>query len=563
MVAANVQNLRIGDVLKESGYVDEAQVSQALAYQREHKGVRLGNALIELGFISETQMLEALAKRLNVEKVSIGALQIDQDAVAKIPRPIAEKYCMLAVMVKEGRLVVVMNDPLNLYAVEDVRQLTGMDLEITLCETEPLKKAIQYYYAEVNAREAAKKANNATGAQEDSGVQELTVEEGDDDTPVINLLNSLLRRAYSTQTSDIHIEPYENKTMVRMRIDGVLVEYVTLQKSLHNSLIARIKIMSELDIAERRIPQDGHFRIKVDDNWLNIRVSLIPTVFGEKAVLRLLAGNTHIDYVDSYGMSPESYARFAKMLESPNGMIYLTGPTGSGKSTTLYMVLEQMSKRAVNISTIEDPVEKNVARINQMQVNNLAGLTFESGLRALLRQYPDIIMIGETRDSETASIAARAAITGHLVFSTLHTNDAAGSVMRLEDMGLERYMVASSLVGIVAQRLMRKVCPHCSTWEAPTWEEQQYLGIDIERVRRPKGCSMCNFTGYSGRIGIHEVLYVDKELRRMITAGTSTDAIKDYACTKQGMKTLKECGAELVKQGISTVEELRRVAYYE
>ena len=227
------------------------------------------------------------------------------------------------------------------------------------------------------------------------------------------------------------------------------------------------------------------------------------------------------------------------------------------------MVLEQMSKRAVNISTIEDPVEKNVARINQMQVNNLAGLTFESGLRALLRQDPDIIMIGETRDSETASIAARAAITGHLVFSTLHTNDAAGSVMRLEDMGLERYMVASSLVGIVAQRLMRKVCPHCSTWEAPTWEEQQYLGIDIERVRRPKGCSMCNFTGYSGRIGIHEVLYVDKELRRMITAGTSTDAIKDYACTKQGMKTLKECGAELVKQGISTVEELRRVAYYE
>ena len=563
-IAANLKNLRMGDVLRESGYVTDAQIEQALAYQKQHADVRLGDALIGLGFLSETQMLEALARRLNLRKVDLGQVAVDPAAVEKIPQQLAVRYCMLAVAVRQDRLAVVVNDPLDLYGMEDVRQVTGMDLDVALSEKAPLQEAIRYYYAEVNARSAAKKANSAqAGETPGTGPEELTLEEGEGDTPVIQLLNSLLQRAYRTQTSDIHIEPYEEKTLVRMRIDGTLVEYVTLQRSLHASLIARIKIMAELDIAERRVPQDGHFRVKVDDNWLNVRVSVIPTVFGEKAVLRLLASNARIDYVESYGMNPESYEKFCRMLESPNGMIYLTGPTGSGKSTTLYMVLEQMSHRPVNISTIEDPVEKNVPRINQMQVNNLAGLTFESGLRALLRQDPDVLMIGETRDAETAQIAARAAITGHLVFSTLHTNDAASSVMRLEDMGLERYMVASSLVGIVAQRLMRKVCPHCSTWEAPTAEEQQLLGPDTARVRRAKGCAQCNFTGYSGRIAIHEILYVDKEIRRMINEGTTTDALKDYAVRTQHMRTLKDCAAELVRQGTSTTDELKKVAFYE
>jgi type IV pilus assembly protein PilB len=561
VTAANIRNVRIGDVLKEYGYITDEQLEQALVYQKTHEGVRLGGALIALGLITESQMLEALAKRLDLKKVDLQQITIDPAAVAKIPQQLAEKYCIMAVSEQQGRLVVVMNDPLNLYATEDVHQLTGMDLILTLSETEPLKKAIHYYYAEVSAREAAKKANDAK--MEQAPVEELTLEAGDDDTPVINLLNSLLRRAYSTHTSDIHIEPYEEKTMVRMRIDGTLVEYVTLQRSLHASLIARIKIMAELDIAERRIPQDGHFRVKIDNTWLNIRVSLIPTVFGEKAVLRLLASNVQIDYASCFGMNDESYARFSHMLESPNGMLYLTGPTGSGKSTTLYMVLEQLSKKQVNISTIEDPVEKNVPHINQMQVNHQTGLTFESGLRALLRQDPDVIMIGETRDNETAEIAARAAITGHLVLSTLHTNDAVSSVMRLEDMGLEKYMVASSLVGVVAQRLMRKVCPHCSTLEAPTWEEQQYLGPEIRQVRRAKGCALCNHTGYSGRIAIHEIFAVDREVRHMIMSGASTDELKDYAVNQQGMKTLKECGLEMVKNGISTVEELKKVAYYE
>ena len=295
---------------------------------------------------------------------------------------------------------------------------------------------------------------------------------------------------------------------------------------------------------------------------INIRVSVIPTVFGEKAVLRLLTSNSSIDYPASFGMKEDDYKKFSKLLNSPHGIIYLTGPTGSGKSTTLYMVLEELSKKQVNISTIEDPVEKNVARINQMQVNNLAGVTFEAGLRALLRQDPDIIMVGETRDSETASISVRAAITGHLVFSTLHTNDSASSIIRLVDMGLEPYMIANSLVGVVAQRLMRKVCPLCAVAEEPTEEEKEFMERDIPRIMRPRGCRHCNNTGYKGRTAIHEILTIDRTIRDMISSHATVEEIKDYALEHQGMKTLKECGVDLVEAGVTTMEELMKVAYY-
>ena len=375
-------------------------------------------------------------------------------------------------------------------------------------------------------------------------------------------ISRLIDRAYNTNASDIHIEPFEDKTTVRMRIDGVIVEFVTLQKNLHASLIARIKILGNMDIAERRIPQDGHFRMKVAGEYVNIRVSVIPTVFGEKAVLRLLANNSNIDYPETFGMHEEDYKKLKSMLGSPNGIIYFTGPTGSGKTTTLYMILSELSKRAVNISTIEDPVEKNLPKINQMQVNNQAGLTFEAGLRALLRQDPDIIMVGETRDVETASISVRSAITGHLVFSTLHTNDASSSVIRLEDMGLQPYMVANSLVGIIAQRLMRKVCPDCGEESIPTAEERRILGTDIKKIMHPKGCPQCNYTGYKGRVAIHEVLMIDRQVRQMIMDGASAEAIQDYAVENQNMKTLKDAGLKMVEDGVSSVEELRKVAYY-
>jgi len=410
----------------------------------------------------------------------------------------------------------------------------------------------------VDARQAAQNANQSSEPQ----IEELEVAQEDDDAPIIQLLNSLLQRAYNTNASDIHIEPFEDKTLVRMRIDGTIIDYVTLQRSLHPSLIARIKILADMDIAEKRVPQDGHFRTKVNEEYINIRVSVIPTVFGEKAVLRLLSNNSAIDYSDQFGMDEANYKKFQRLLRSPNGIIYLTGPTGSGKTTTLYMILEYLSRRQVNLSTIEDPVEKNLAKVNQMQVNNTAGLTFDVGLRALLRQDPDIIMVGETRDSETANISIRAAITGHLVLSTLHTNNAVSSIVRLLDMGLEPYMISSSLMGVVAQRLMRKVCPYCSTEEDPTAEEAELLGPFVPRVRRAKGCNMCNNTGYRGRTAIHEMVLIDDQIRKMITNRTSMEEITEYAVREQGMKTLKESAVERVKLGITTVDELLKVAYY-
>lgn len=468
-----------------------------------------------------------------------------------------------AVRASEGSLEIVTNDPLNYFAFEEVRQLTGCHVVIRLSELGPLQSAIRYYYAEVGAQQAAQTANEGFAGSDAELVRIEESESGDPEAPIVKLLSSLLDRAVSTGASDIHIEPFEGKTRVRMRIDGTIVDYVTLERSVHQPLIARIKIMANLDIAERRLPQDGHFRIRAgQEGHVNIRVSLLPTVFGEKAVLRILAAAGHVDHAEHFGMDDDSYARFLPMLNSPNGIIYLTDPIGSGKSTTLYMVLEYLSRRQVNISTVEDPVEQNVPGINQTQVNPVAGLTFESGLRALLRQDPDIIMVGETRDGETAGISVRAAITGHLVLSTLHTNDAVSSVVRLADMGVDRYLIANSLVGLVAQRLMRKVCPHCAREAAVTPQEQALLGRDIRTVRRGAGCMHCNGTGYRGRVAVHEIVAVDRNIRRMISRGAEAEEIEAYAREHQGMKSLREKGLELVREGVTTPEELLRIAYY-
>lgn len=556
------KNLKIGDVLKEQGYISDEQLLEALEIQRSHKDKRLGEVLIEKGFITESQMLEAMAAKMDCEVVNLDTVSVHIEAVARIPRQVAEKYCVLATEITGGRLRVIVNDPLNFYGLEDVRQVTGMELEIFLSEKAPLLKAIHLYYAEISARDAANIANEVTANE----VEEMEVEEGDGDTPIVNLLNSLIQRAYNTYASDIHIEPFEDKTSVRMRIDGTIVEYVTLKTSVHNSLIARIKILAELDIAERRIPQDGHFKVRQSDGYLNIRVSVIPTVFGEKAVLRLLSNNIHIDRGNTFGMSEEDYGRLQRMLRSPNGIIYLTGPTGCGKTTTLYMILEELSRRTVNISTIEDPVEKNLPKVNQMQVNPLAGLTFERGLRALLRQDPDIIMVGETRDPETATISVRSALTGHLVFSTLHTNDAASSAIRLKDMGLEPYLIANSMVGVVAQRLMRKVCQDCALTVPITAQEKVILGIHEQEsflVKKPCGCPACNHTGYRGRIAIHEILQVDKMIRKLIMDDAPVEEMKAYAIRSQNMKTLKTSALQYLKSGITSVEEAVKVAYYE
>ena len=562
-MADNNQRIRIGDVLKEFGYVTDDQIGQAIAYQKEHEGVRLGGALIEMGFITEAQMLEALARRMGLEVKEPNSVSVDINAVKLVPKSLAEKYSMLAYQIDGARLMVLSNDPLNFYGLEDIRQVTGMELVISLSSKDELDNAIQYYYSEVSAQKAASKASASSTAEVDQDIIDVDIENADDDTPIINLINNLVVRAYNSNVSDIHIEPYESHTMVRMRMDGVIQEFMTLPKNIHNSVIARIKILGELDIAERRVPQDGHFRMNVDGQLINLRVSVIPTVFGEKAVLRLLASSATIDHSGSFGMSDDNYQKVARMLESPNGIIYVTGPTGSGKSTTLYMILSRLSERAVNISTIEDPVEKNLPKLAQMQVNNLAGLTFEVGLRALLRQDPDIIMVGETRDAETASISVRAAITGHLVLSTLHTNDAASSVVRLVDMGVEPFMLANSLVGIIAQRLVRKVCPYCGEWGPMTADDQRIAGTYLTQVKHAVGCRQCNNTGFKGRISIHEILPIDKEIRKMISENATAEEIKAYARANLGMNTLKESALELVKQGVTTVSEMSKVAYYD
>lgn len=555
------KNIPIGEVLKEYGYITEDQLRSALEEQKKGGNRRLGQVLLDMNFVSERQVLDALGKKLGYQVIDIDKIHVNTSAVAHLPKAIAAKYNVIPIDTVNDKLTLAMSDPLNLYAQEDIRQITGMPLDIVLCEAEKIKRAINYNYSEVNAKKAAMAAEimNADSATADLG--SFVTDESEGDIPVIKLLNSLLVKACSTGTSDIHIEPFEKSTSVRMRIDGVIIDYVTIPNAVHSALIARIKIMSNIDIAEKRLPQDGHFKTTMEGYTMNVRVSVIPTVFGEKACLRFLSGDTVIDRSGSFGMSPDNYAKFSQMLNYPHGIIYITGPTGSGKTTTLYMVLEYMSKKQINISTIEDPVERNLPRINQMQVNTQAGLTFERGLRALLRQDPDVIMLGETRDAETAQISVRAAITGHLVMSTLHTNDAVSSIVRLADMGLPPYLISGSLIGVVAQRLMRKLCPQCSYEDAPTEEETAILGKRLTKIRRGKGCSFCNNTGYKGRISIHEIVLIDKEIRHMISNNASREDIFDYAHDVQGMTTLAESAAELVTQGITSVEEYIKVSY--
>ena len=557
-VAGN--NVRIGDVLKQYGYVTDAQIGEALAYQKTHPEMRLGAIFLELGHVTEKQLLEALSSRMGLTLLDITTARVDPAAVALIPRQIAQKYTLIAVSREGGHLTVVMNDPLNFYAVEDVRQITQAAITVALDTKKNIENAIELYYSEIQAKESARAANETAPMEQPLFEAD---DAGGDDAPVVQMLNSLLSRGYNVNASDIHIEPFETYVAVRMRVDGVISDYITLSPSVHTSLVARVKILSNLDIAERRLPQDGHFKININGVEMNTRVSIIPTVYGEKVVIRFLSSNVQVDHHTTFGMTPENYAKFKRILESPHGFVYITGPTGSGKTTTLYMVLEELSRRLVNISTIEDPVERNIGRVNQVQVNTTAGLTFEAGLRSLLRQDPDIIMVGETRDSETASISIRAAITGHLVLSSLHTNDAISSIVRLRDMGVPSFLVANSLVGLVAQRLMRKVCPYCGYEYTPEADELAMLGrTDIRKLRRGKGCNYCNNTGYKGRIAIHEIVLFDKTIRRMVVEDASMDDITAYVKQTQNFKTLRESAIDLLESGVSTVEEFQKVAYY-
>lgn len=558
-----MKNIPIGELLKEKGYITEQQLNEALEYHKGHRDKRLGKVLIELGFVTERQILTAMCEKLNLRMLPVETYPIDVEAVRKIPRTLAEKYCVLAVTLANKRLTIVIDDPLNFYGIEDIRQVTGMSLDITVAERDKIEHAIDVYYSEIEAKQAASTVmtddERALSNVSAEAIREL--EDGNDETPVIRLLNSLLLHGYNIGASDVHIEPMEIETRVRLRIDGMLIHYMVLDRALHQPLVARTKILSNLDIAEKRSPQDGHFLARVQGMEMNLRVSVVPTIYGEKLVLRYLNSSTAVSNAKQFGMNKTNYEKFMRMLQNPNGVIYITGPTGSGKTTTLYFALEELVKRQVNIMTIEDPVERHLRGVNQMQVNPLAGLTFESGLRAMLRQDPDIIMVGETRDGETASISVRSAITGHLVLSTLHTNDAISSIVRLEDMGIEPYLVANSVVGLVAQRLVRQICPYCREEYTPTEQELLLLEASPNVLYRGKGCPACNNTGYKGRIAVHELVSVDRPIRHMIAAGDPVEDIYAYAREKQNLVTLAEEARELVLQGVTTVEEMIKLMY--
>jgi len=374
----------------------------------------------------------------------------------------------------------------------------------------------------------------------------------------VKILEELLILGYRENASDIHMEPWEDRFVIRMRIDGMLTKVREFDKSMYQPLVTRAKVISGMDIAKKRVPQDGHFRETIEGTRLDMRTSVIPTIFGEKMVLRFLDTKTEIDHSETFGMSAENYGKMMRILKSPGGILYLTGPTGCGKTTTLYMILEYLAKEPVNIVTIEDPVERYLPGISQMQVNEQAGLTFESGLRAVLRQDPDIIMVGETRDPETAKISVRAAITGHLVLSTLHTKSAAGGITRMADMGVEPYLTADSLCGMAAQRLVRKVCPHCAETVELTDEERKLLGRKIRSARRGRGCEFCRNTGYKGRTAVHEIFVMDRELKKMTAENRPEWEIEDYVVKTQGMRTMREELADLVCDGVIPMEEFLR-----
>ncbi|MCL1819032.1 MAG: Flp pilus assembly complex ATPase component TadA [Oscillospiraceae bacterium] len=556
--------LRLGDLLVEDEIITQQQLETALAVQKADPDKRrLGEVLIETGILSEDTMKTALSKHLNQRYAAISDIPINVDAVGLIPKAVATKYCLISAYESNGVLTVLVDDPLDFYALEDVKLIVSMALDVVICKKEDIVKAIYYWYSEIETKQAAQSANLSTAGA--AGALAYTdLSESADDTPVVTLVNSTLFKAHNSGASDIHIEPFDQYTMIRIRIDGQIVEYLQLSQGLHNSIVARIKILANLDIAEKRAPQDGHFRSKLQGVDLNVRVSTIPTIYGEKIVMRFLSQSAQMDNAGTFGMEPDDYEKMINILRVPHGLIYVTGPTGSGKTTTLYMVLEMLSKKMVNIATIEDPVEKNLERINQTQINPAAGVTFESGLRSILRQDPDIIMIGETRDNETAVISVRSALTGHLVLSTLHTNDAVSAVVRLSDMGVESYLLANSLVGVVAQRLVKKICAFCKERYYPSESELFALPEEARNspMYRGKGCHNCNNTGYKGRLAIHEILTIDNEIREMISKKAPTEDIYEYCRTSGKMKALRASLAKLVANGTTSLEELFKLTYY-
>ena len=555
-----VQRKRIGDLLFETGMITQEQLEWAIKEQKR-TGKRIGEVLVEAGIITEDNILGALEFQLGIPHMNLEQYNIDYNIASKVPESIARRYTVIAVGMDDNKLKVAMKDPLNMFALDDLKLSTKMEIIPILASEKAITNVINQTYTSAQTKSIV---NQVERQMQDEIQRRVAVdEEEDDDTaPMVQLVNNILQRCILKGASDIHIEPFEYYVRIRFRVDGQLHELTRTKKEMLNGITTRIKILSGLDIAERRLPQDGRMSKTVNGQQVDLRVSILPTVYGEKTVIRFIYRTGKDLGLDEIGFYPTDYEKVLNLLKNPHGIILLTGPTGSGKSTTLAAALKVLNEDKVNIITVEDPVENMIEGINQVATNSKIGLTFASALRSILRQDPDIIMIGEMRDSETSTIAIRAAITGHLVLSTLHTNDAASSIPRLIDMGTEAYMVGAAIKGVISQRLVRRLCPNCKTKHIVSTSESKIYNIpEGTEVYQSRGCNACNQTGYKGRLAVHEVLTIDTHLEDMISAGhTSTEEIKAEAI-KRGMRTLWDNALYNVLQGKTTMEEMLRIAY--
>lgn len=558
-----MRNERIGDYLVSQGLINEDQLQQVLAAQKESNGTKkFGDVVVELGFMSEVNFTKALAGKLRVSYVDLDNIEINTEAVQKVPEALARKHTVIAINIQGKRLTVATNDPVNFIVLEDIKVSTGMDTVPVLATTTAINKAIGKSYSMQNVDSVLDSVNSMGGDLGEMSQDEADSKDRVESAPIVKLATTIIENSYRADATDIHIEPFKTYTRIRIRVNGDLVELMNISSAVHSALTTRLKLISGMNIAEKRIPQDGRFTQVVDGCTLDVRVSSLPTVHGEKIVIRILStGQIALRKITDLGMSEYNYNLFESMLRVPHGVILVTGPTGSGKTTTLYAALGELARPNVNVITVEDPVEKAIDGINQVQVNTKAGMTFAAALRSILRQDPDIVMIGEMRDTETADIGIRAAITGHLVLSTLHTNDAASTVVRLVDMGVAAYMVATSLIGVIAQRLIKVLCPECKRPRMSTPEENELMGIPGSiQIYEPCGCPSCNNTGYRGRTAIHEIIHCTSKVSSIIAANGTKEQI-EAAAKANGTKLLRDNASELVQAGQTSIDELVRATF--
>jgi type IV pilus assembly protein PilB len=565
-MAKPILKKKLQELLIESKIISQKDLDLALKVQRQ-KGGTLSKILVEQGSISERQLMVALGKQLGIPPIDLSKFKIDKEVMKLIPEHVARHYQLIAISKIGKTITVAMADPLNVFALDDIKVLTGKDVKTILATQTDIKKAIETYYAPEQKKiteilEEVKPSDlKIIQEKEEIDIGELT--RSSKEAPIVKMVNLILIEAIKRRASDIHLEPYENELRVRYRIDGILHEVLNPPKKIQNAIIARLKIMSKLDITQRRLPQDGRFKIRLGNREIDFRVSALPIQFGEKIVLRALDKSSLSIGLDKLGFLPQPLEAFKEAISKPFGMILVTGPTGSGKSTTLYSIINQLNTSERNIITIEDPVEYQVEGITQVQVKPEIGLNFASGLRSLLRQSPDVVMIGEIRDFETADVAIKACLTGQLILSTLHTNDAPGAITRLVNMGVEPFLVASSLVLTVAQRLCRRICQECKEPVKIPQSVLDRLGFKVDATKitfyRGKGCKRCNQTGYYGRMGTLETLPINDEIRNMILEKASSDKIKECAIRMGVMTTLRDNAFEKARRGLTTLEEVIRI----